>query len=126
MTFRIFGINDARDTLSRLVDEAEDEMGGALREEGEDIMSTSKPLVPVDLGVLRASGFVDGPIKIAPKKMRVTLGYGGAASAYALIQHERTDYHHTSGQAKYLEQPMRSAERGMGQRLKRRIRLRGR
>ena len=96
-------------------------VGQAMREEGETIMTRSKrDFVPVDFGILRASGFVDGP-EIKGDIATVTLGYGGAASAYALIQHERMEYHHTVGQAKYLEQPVNEAVRGFSQRVAKRI-----
>ena len=96
-------------------------VGQAMREEGETIMTRSKrDFVPVDFGILRASGFVDGP-EIKGDIATVTLGYGGAASAYALIQHERMEYHHTVGQAKYLEQPVNEAVRGFSQRIAKRI-----
>ena len=95
-------------------------LGRGLREEGETIMTRSKRLVPVDLGTLRASGFVDGP-DLSGNTATVILGYGGAAQAYALIQHERTDYRHTSGQAKFLEQPVNEAANGFSARLARRI-----
>jgi hypothetical protein len=33
----------------------------------------------------------------------VVIGVGGAAAPYAEIQHERLDFHHTTGEAKWLE-----------------------
>ena len=51
-------------------------------------------------GTLKNSGRVDRPEKRGAE-VTVKLKYGGAAIPYALIQHERTDYHHTRGQAKY-------------------------
>lgn len=69
--------------------------------------------VPVRDGILRASGFVKRPV-IEPGKISVTLGYGGAAKAYAAVQHENLDYKHPAkdnpggqaGQPKYLERPL--------------------
>lgn len=126
MAFKIIGVDRARKTFERLIEQAEDEVGAALREEGEEIMTASKQQAPVDFGILKGSGFVDGPVKIAPAHLQVTLAYGGAAEAYALVQHERTDFRHTVGNAKYLERPARAAAKGMASRMKRRIRLRGR
>lgn len=72
--------------------------------EQEAIMSASKQEVPVDLGVLRASGTVLPPDSNGTI-IEVVSGYGGAAEAYAIVQHERLSYRHTVGKAKYLEHP---------------------
>jgi hypothetical protein len=58
-----------------------------LYQEGEAVMAKSKPLVPVDLGALRASGRVSPPVSTA-NSITVTLGYGGTASLYAVYVHE--------------------------------------
>ena len=51
------------------------------------------------------------------------MGYGGAASAYALVQHERTDYRHPGqGQAKYLEGPAKARAPQLGRNIARRLR----
>lgn len=69
---------------------------------GEEIMTDVKAAVPgrgvpVDEGTLRGSGTVEGPAQ-----GRVVLAFGGAAAPYALVQHERTDFHHDIGEARYL------------------------
>jgi HK97 gp10 family phage protein len=64
-------------------------MGAALWKEGERIMAKSKELVPVDMGTLRASGHVTLP-QVTETGASVTLGYGGAASDYAVYVHEGT------------------------------------
>jgi HK97 gp10 family phage protein len=64
-------------------------MGAALWKEGERIMAKSKELVPVDMGTLRASGHVTLP-QVTATGASVTLGYGGAASNYAVYVHEGT------------------------------------
>jgi hypothetical protein len=73
---------------------------------GEIIITDAKAnYVPVRDGILRASGFVREPV-ITHDNASVTIGFGGAAEAYALEQHERLDYHHTVGGPKYLERPV--------------------
>lgn len=68
-------------------------MERALYKVAQDIMRESKKnYVPVDLGVLRASGFVDKP-KRRGKELSVRLSYGGAAKAYALAVHEHPSRH---------------------------------
>lgn len=117
----LLGKRELQARMKMAIANAPNLVGQAMREEGETIMTRSKrDFVPVDLGTLRASGFVDGP-EISGNTATVTLGYGGAASAYALIQHERMDYHHDVGQAKYLEQPVNEAVVGFSQRVAKRI-----
>lgn len=99
------------------------EVARALLEDAEETMAISKrDFVPVDQGILRGSGHVAGP-DIGANKVTVTLGYGGAASAYALVQHERTDFNHPrGGQAKYLERPFFQRAAGLDQRVSGQVR----
>ena len=65
-------------------------LGRGLYQEAEGIMTTSKQShVPVDAGVLKTSGFVRPP-EARGAAVSVELGYGGAASAYAVYVHEGT------------------------------------
>lgn len=64
----------------------------------------SQALCPVENGVLKNSCVIE------EYDDHVIVGYGGAASAYAAIQHENMAYHHDVGQAKYLEQPATEME----------------
>jgi hypothetical protein len=92
-------------------------LGGGLYREGEEVMADSKDkYVPVDVGVLRASGFVDLP-EYEGTRVTVQIGYGGEAEPYAMEQHERLDFQHTVGEAKYLERPMLEAANGFEARL---------
>jgi len=95
-------------------------LGFALYQEAEAIMGVSKPLVPVDTGVLRGSGVVLHP-QVSGNTATVEFGYGGGAEAYAWPQHERLDYSHTVGQAKFLEQPVMAAAAGLDRRLAARL-----
>jgi len=88
-----------------------------LYQEGEGVMADSKTnYVPVDEGTLKTSGHVQLP-KVGNGKIEVVLGYGGAAKAYALTQHENMTFHHTVGQAKYLSIPFKKALSGLKDRL---------
>lgn len=86
------------------------------------IMARSKnEFVPVDLGVLKDSGYVQRPVRRG-LDIEVTLGFGGAAQAYAMRQHEDLELHHPPlksrkghigsqvGGPKYLERPMTEEE----------------
>jgi hypothetical protein len=113
---RITGLDKLQARLKAAPREATTTLAGPLRLEAELIMTKSKRLTPVDVGTLRASGVVQSP-DISRTKVTVEMGYGGAASAYALVQHERTDFTHTVGQAKFLEQPVKEAKSGFGNRV---------
>ncbi len=102
----------------------------AVREEAERVMTISKRLVPVRHGILRASGHVT----VLEQRGLIIgrLGYGGAASRYALPVHEippppaksvggRSARHRAPTGWKYLERPVRAAERGLEGRLGRRL-----
>lgn len=56
--------------------------------------------VPVDTGVLRASGYVSEAI-VHPDGYVIELGFGGAAAKYAFVVHERPK-HIGQGKNKYL------------------------
>ena len=85
-------------------------------------MGQSKDIVPVRFGVLRSSGKVDLPQKIAGI-IKVILSYGGAAAGYAIYVHENlTARHKPPTRAKYLEEPFKRAQAGLLGRLAQRIR----
>jgi hypothetical protein len=62
-----------------------------------EIKSLSQERCPVDTGTLRGSA------QLAREKSIIRVGYGGAASAYSIEQHENLNLHHPVGQAKFLE-----------------------
>ena len=71
----------------------------------EAIVTESKErFVPVRWGALRASGHTLRPVTKAGV-VEVAMGFGGPSAPYAWRQHENLAYHHTVGQAKYLEKP---------------------
>ncbi len=117
--FKITGEKAMRRKLALLGEVLQDRVGVALRGEGEMIMRVSKQVyVPVDLGPLKASGQVEGPIRRRGKVVMVILSFGGAAAPYALEQHENPDYKHEKTQSwKYLEIPLNEAVKGMAVRI---------
>lgn len=92
----------------------------AINIEAEIIMAEAKGLAPVDLGTLRASGFVKPP-KFRRSKISISLGFGGPAAEYALFVHEDLTANHPVGQAKFLEQPFKKRLSGMSARIAKRI-----
>lgn len=102
--------------LKSLGDRATTIVSAALFQEAEAIMTESKQQCPVDTGVLRSTGHVTPP-EVSGGRVVVTLGYGGPAAPYAIVQHERLDFVHKVGRAKFLEIPMLEAVNGMEARL---------
>lgn len=115
------------DKLNRLVAAAGDNAIQALAEglywEATMAFNESQTLVPVDTGILRASGHMN-PVDKTENSVEVTISYGGPASSYALFVHERIYapsgkkvYHAPPTRAKYLETPAKRRVKGMAQRL---------
>lgn len=104
----------------------------ALFIEGEQTMTAAKRLVPVDEGVLRASGHVRLP-EVTDDEVQVEIGFGGPAGSgnrgesndedvgYAVYVHEDLTAYHPVGQAKYLEQPVTDRASGFAARIAKRI-----
>lgn len=110
------GVDQLRAALRASPAAALKAIGAALYREANAIITESKKEVPVDTGVLRASGVVFMP-SFSDTGVVVELGYGGAAKAYALVQHERTDYNHRVGKAHYLSDPMARHAQGFEARI---------
>jgi 1-acyl-sn-glycerol-3-phosphate acyltransferase len=101
--------------------EVEMAMPQVLTEEASIIFRESQKIVPVKTGILRASGTIMPPTKKG-RKWQVTIGYGGAASSYALAQHENLQYRHQEGKsAKYLEIPTQQRREKMPDAIRNRL-----
>lgn len=120
------------DILEAYAEKAIQPLAAGLYREAQGIMAASKPLVPVDTGSLRASGYVEEPVitgtSFEGKRITVNFGYGGVASKinpktgeptgkYALIVHENLEAFHKVGIPKFLEIPFNAARTGMSARL---------
>lgn len=101
------GLDEFRAALARQPERVLKAAAGALYRRAEVIMADSKEhYVPVDQGILRDSGYVALP-DVSGQGVTVELGYGGAAEAYAAIQHEDLSLNHPNGGGpKYLERPL--------------------
>lgn len=76
---------------------------GALFEMGLKILNDAKARAPFDTGELRRSGQVEPP-KDTYRGPEVLLAF---LAKHALPQHERTDWRHEKGEAKYLENTLK-------------------
>lgn len=102
------GVDKVLKAAEKLGDRYEQAIKAGLYGLGEEIMTDSKQRVPVDFGTLKGSGYVTLPVEDA-RTLKVELGFGGPAEAYAIVQHERTEYRHEVGEAKFLENAINAA-----------------
>lgn len=87
---RITGQREMAAALKEAGKDARRLVAAAIYQEAERVMADSKQEAPVGVdGVLRASGFVKPPSDTG-RRITAELGYGGAASGYALYVHEGT------------------------------------
>jgi len=110
------GLKELQAQLESSPKQATKRLAGPMFTEAERIMTRAKKLAPVDEGTLQGSGTVRQP-RVTGIRVTVEMGFGGAALKYAMVQHERLDYKHTSGQAKFLEQPVNEAVSGFAARI---------
>jgi hypothetical protein len=96
---KIKGMKELRAELKRMKLLVGQATARAVYVAGNEVMTEAKSRSPVDTGVMRASGYVTIPDAANPK---VEVGFGGAAEAYVLRQHEHTEYRHEVGEAKFL------------------------
>ena len=120
------GATDLRKLLARGGVVGVDVLTKVLRDESLLAFRDSQRMTPHASGVLRSSGVVRPPT-VSGSGVVIELGYGGAASAYALYQHENLSLNHPDptnphsdpqGQAKYLETPVRKQVKGLAGRLR--------
>ena len=82
----------------------------AIYGEAQRVLNESKRIVPFRDGPLKRSGEVSKP-KIDASGIEVEITYGGAAQAYAAVQHWDTSLNHSNGkQALYLKTPVDAAQ----------------
>lgn len=132
MTFEIEGADELLAVLKVADKRAVNQLSQALMLEGEFIMTKAKKRTPVDMGTLRSSGHVKPP-NVSGTQIEIELGFGGAASAYALAVHEHPSQFSPPswsggvtfnvGGPKFLESAVRESERGLGKRLASNIKL---
>jgi hypothetical protein len=89
----------------------------ALYQAGSIIMTEAKHRAPLDIGTLRNSGYVTLPVTRGDDTF-VEAGFGGAAKAYAVVQHEGY-YNHDVGERKYLENAINAKEQEVRDRIAR-------
>ena len=120
-TFKIEGLDELRRKMAQAGPKAIPYLKQAMWMAGKETMSMSQKEVPVETGTLKNSGQTF-PAETKGTQIVVTLGYGGAAQDYALVQHERTDFDHPhGGKAHYLSDPVKAMGGKLGSFLAARI-----
>lgn len=133
MPFYLDGVSDAVKKVNAIAKDLRRDTAKAVRYEVEKIGTAADRIVPVDLGTLRASKTITGP-DMSGDRIEVTIGYGGAASAYAVAIHETPSEHDPPSWEgttvdfkvkgtgrKYLERSLNEAMKGMSDRIAERI-----
>lgn len=117
MKIELKGQEEVARAIRLLGKKAPKAIGAALWNEARSIINASQKIVPFKEGILSESGTYKRP-EYTDDGASVTLGYGGAASDYAAVQHEELSYYHRPPtQAKFLEKPFVEAADDMGLRI---------
>ncbi|MCR4301793.1 MAG: hypothetical protein NUV51_09300 [Sulfuricaulis sp.] len=140
MSLKLKGVAQMRAKLRKIAQQYPGRVEAALYREAQIEMTESKRRCPVSPtaaqfkamgrkmpkgtvpGTLRATGTVHEPERIG-NLISVTLSYGGGAVQYAAVQHERLDFFHTTGQARYLASVLEESRPYIAARVARRIKL---
>jgi len=94
--------------LHKAPDEMKKEVGNAIGKSMEMVATESKRLTPLKTGYLRSSiGSDANPDGIF--KQKGFTGYVGTNVKYAWRQHEELKWHHSDGEAKYMEKGAKNA-----------------
>ena len=113
MKVKVDGLSALERSLAKLAD-VDAPMATALESEAQAVFRESQKQVPVDTGLLKASGYVTTPRQTGDT-IEVEVGY---TTPYVVFVHERLDLRHAGEtKAKFLEDPMRAAEAGVAERL---------
>lgn len=124
------GADDMRRRLRLIAEKYPHVVGGGLLQETEIEATECKKRCPVYVGppgpgkpipgLLRSSIHTEGPFYDG-RIVYTLISAGGAAGAYAWVQHEHTEFFHQVGQAKYIESTILESRPFMAQRVARRI-----
>jgi len=90
--FKLSGVPEIMKALERDFESTSQALKAVVLNMAEDIAKQSDQLVPVDEGTLRSSRTIDRTN--LGDRYQVTVGYGGPAAPYAIVQHERLDFWH--------------------------------
>jgi len=132
MSFEVTGIEKVQAGFNAALERIGFVTEKAMHDIALDLQGKAQRLAPKETGHLRESAYTkfegEGTNKISATvgfnatvesraagkskkkrmaKLKEIVESGAEAVSYAIIQHERTDFHHTDGQAKFLETPFK-------------------
>ena len=96
--FKVFGLDETIANLLKIGSQIEADTAKAVMDCGQHLKGESQKECPVDTHDLQRTAQVE-----MVDKNTVEVSYN---KVYALEQHERLDFKHTQGKAKYLEDPL--------------------
>jgi hypothetical protein len=102
--FKVFGIDETIANLLKIGSQIEADTAKAVMDCGQHLKGESQKECPFYTGIYHPGGNLQKSAQVEMvDKNTVEVSYN---TDYALIQHERLDFHHTQGKAKYLEDPL--------------------
>lgn len=114
---RVKGKANVQRNLRKLAKKYPNAAVAGLFKEEMNMIGEAKVRTPVDTGRLRSSGHAVKP-EIKGNEISGQIGFD---TNYAAAVHERTELHHTVGEAKFLENAMNEEQGGMADRIARYI-----
>ena len=131
MRGKLFGADDMIKKIKAVAAKFPDRVAAAIYQEAQIEMTEAKRRTPVSPlpapkgvvpGTLRASGTVHEPVRNG-RNISIQMSFGGAASDYAVVQHENPDFIHTTGQSHYLSSVLEESRPYMLTRIAKRVDL---
>jgi len=119
---KLSGVDKLKKGARRFVTNMHKQTDRALYQETQIELREVKKRTPVEFGELRASEFVEGPIRQGDS-VYTRIVAGGPSAPYAIYVHEDLEAFHEVGQAKYIESVLLESRPFLAARVARRIDL---
>lgn len=103
MIINVEGLDELSSLLKSCPKSIQKEVAADLRECLTDLEAKAMDIAPKDKGDLKGSAVME--VSTTSDGVEGMVGFD---VPYATVQHERLDFHHEQGQAKYLERPMQT------------------
>jgi len=121
LEFELVGSKQLQLAMLAFALRAPEAAGRALEAEADIELEAAKFVTPLgETGKLRESA-TRHPAVITDDEVSVRMSFGGPDVPYAVIQHEKLQYEHDDGEAKYLENTLRASRVYLLPRLGRRL-----
>lgn len=108
LNISVTAVDEITNRIEELMKSRVKDVAAAMFQIGHAVRANAIQQTPLDFGPLRGSAYVTAP-EVTESSVMVEIGYGGPAAAYAVEQHERLDFAHEVGNAKFLENAINKA-----------------